>query len=75
MNLANPCDICLVKPCCTDVCSLLIDFMKTVLRIVAKDPNHEVLEQFSEQQVKQILSYAKTFEEFKDEYTEEDPAM
>ena len=77
-KLINPCTICLVRPCCTDICSLILNHMKHVLEVVSKDPNHVVLEQFSEQQVKQILSYAKTYkinQEWKNEHSEEDPAM
>lgn len=57
-KLSDPCSICLVRACCSDLCDILRDHMLDVLKAVAEDPNHEVLKQFSELQVKLIRSLA-----------------
>lgn len=60
MSLCNPCNECLVRACCSDVCHMMRKYVTDVLEAVINDPHHEVLSNFTEQQVSIILSTANT---------------
>jgi hypothetical protein len=62
-----PCNICLVRPCCSETCNMVKDYMISVLELVCDNPNHEVLKQFSELQVEQIRSCAVMLKRNKDD--------
>lgn len=59
-KLSDPCKICLVRPCCSEGCHDLTDYIREVLDLVMVDSNHEVLKNFSEQQAELIRSTAET---------------
>ena len=58
-QLISPCTICLVRSCCSESCDTFRDYILDVLNKVVKNPNHEVLKQFSEHQIVQIRSLVK----------------
>ena len=70
-DLRDPCDICLVRACCSELCDILRSHMLDVIKAVADDPNHEILKHYSEPQVKQIRSVAEIIKRNKNNKTGE----
>ena len=48
-----------MRSCCSESCDTFRDYILDVLNKVVKNPNHEVLKQFSEHQIVQIRSLVK----------------
>ena len=62
----NPCKECLVRACCSETCLKFSTYIIDVVSVIAHNPNNKVVENFSEEQVKLILSTAKLIKRKRD---------
>jgi len=61
-KLDNPCDICLVRACCSESCDILKKYLLEAVHRLALFEDDEVINNFTEEQRVLVYSVVKTIQ-------------